>query len=110
MTPSGSETCDVAVVGCGPVGAMLANLLGRSGLRTLVFERDREVYRLPRAVHFDHEVLRIFQSVGLAEEILAQTSPIEAYEFINGEQKLESNVLMIEYNVEIDPLLFQKPE
>jgi 3-(3-hydroxy-phenyl)propionate hydroxylase len=88
MTPSGSETCDVAVVGSGPVGAMLANLLGRSGLRTLVFERDREIYRLPRAVHFDHEVMRIFQSVGLSEEILAQTSPIEAYEFVNGEREL----------------------
>ena len=62
--------CDVAIVGYGPVGALLANLLGSRGVRTVVIERDREVYRLPRAVHFDAEVMRIFQSVGLAEEAL----------------------------------------
>jgi 3-(3-hydroxy-phenyl)propionate hydroxylase len=64
---------DVAIVGYGPVGALLANLLGQAGLRVEVFERDREIYDLPRAVHFDGEVMRIFQSVGLAERIAAAT-------------------------------------
>ena len=64
---------DVAIVGYGPVGALLANLLGQAGLRVEVFERDREIYDLPRAVHFDGEVMRIFQSVGLAERIAATT-------------------------------------
>ena len=64
---------DVAIVGYGPVGALLANLLGQAGLRVEVFERDREIYDLPRAVHFDGEVMRIFQSVGLAGRIAAAT-------------------------------------
>jgi 3-(3-hydroxy-phenyl)propionate hydroxylase len=79
---------DVAVVGFGPTGATLANLLGQGGLRTLVVERAPEIYTLPRAVHMDHEVMRLFQSLGLAERILPHTGPIEAYEFRNAEGKL----------------------
>ena len=55
---------DVAIVGCGPVGALAANLLGRAGLRTLVLEREAELHPLPRAVHIDHEMMRLFQSAG----------------------------------------------
>jgi 3-(3-hydroxy-phenyl)propionate hydroxylase len=62
---------DVAILGYGPVGALLANLLGQAGLTVGVFEREREIYALPRAVHFDGEVMRIFQSVGLADRIAA---------------------------------------
>jgi 3-(3-hydroxy-phenyl)propionate hydroxylase len=66
---------DVAIVGCGPVGALLANLLGASGLRVAVFERDAALWRLPRAVHFDGEVMRIFQAAGLATEVAAIARP-----------------------------------
>jgi 3-(3-hydroxy-phenyl)propionate hydroxylase len=58
---------DVAIVGCGPAGAMLANLLGLQGIRTLVLEREAAIYDLPRAVHFCDEVMRLLQTVGLAE-------------------------------------------
>ena len=60
---------DVAVIGFGPVGALLANLLGRHGLRVLVLERDADIHPLPRAVHFDGEVMRVFQAAGLAEAV-----------------------------------------
>lgn len=60
---------EVAIVGCGPVGAIAANLFGQAGLRTLVIEREASPYPLPRAVHIDHEMMRIFQSVGLADEV-----------------------------------------
>jgi 3-(3-hydroxy-phenyl)propionate hydroxylase len=64
---------DVAIVGCGPVGALLGNLLGQAGLSVDIYERDREIYALPRAVHFDGEIMRIFQAVGLADTIAAVT-------------------------------------
>ena len=51
---SAPEEFDVVIVGCGPVGAMLANLLGL-GARTLVLEREASIYHLPRACHFDDE-------------------------------------------------------
>ena len=60
---------DVVVVGFGPVGALLANLLGRYGLHVLVLERDADIHPLPRAVHFDGEVMRVFQAAGLAEAV-----------------------------------------
>ncbi len=68
MTESGPF--DVIMTGCGPVGAIAANLLGRAGLRTLVLERDTEVYTLPRAIHLDHEVMRILQRAGIVDLVL----------------------------------------
>lgn len=61
---------DVAVVGCGPVGAAAGNLLAAQGLRVLILEAGEEPYDLPRAIHFDHEIMRLFQSAGIADLIL----------------------------------------
>ncbi|HYP83295.1 bifunctional 3-(3-hydroxy-phenyl)propionate/3-hydroxycinnamic acid hydroxylase [Variovorax sp.] len=61
---------DVAIVGLGPAGATLANLLALRGLRIVVFEREADIYRLPRAIHIDGECMRVFQSVGIADELL----------------------------------------
>jgi 3-(3-hydroxy-phenyl)propionate hydroxylase len=77
---------DVAIVGCGPVGALLANLLGQAGLAVDIYDRERDVYPLPRAVHFDGEVMRIFQSAGLAGEVEAIARPgTEGTHFVNAE-------------------------
>ncbi|ASW01337.1 bifunctional 3-(3-hydroxy-phenyl)propionate/3-hydroxycinnamic acid hydroxylase [Paraburkholderia aromaticivorans] len=61
---------DVAVIGLGPTGATLANLLALDGLRVLVLERDQDIFALPRAVHFDAECMRVFQTIGLADTLL----------------------------------------
>lgn len=62
-----SHETEVAIIGCGPVGVMLANLLGLQGIATLILEREAAIYDLPRALHFDDEVMRLFQTVGLAD-------------------------------------------
>ena len=62
---------DVIICGLGPVGQLLALLLGDRGVRTLAIDREPEPYLLPRAAVIDDEVLRIFQSVGLDEAVLA---------------------------------------
>jgi len=74
---------DVLIAGLGPTGAVLAGLLAEQGVRALAIERDTEVYRLPRAAHFDAEIMRVFQRLGIAETILPETRPIGAYEFRN---------------------------
>ena len=61
---------DVIVAGCGPVGAAAANSLATRGLSVCVIEPNAEPYALPRAIHFDHEIMRILQSAGLADRIL----------------------------------------
>lgn len=70
MTDPTMPQFDVAIIGCGPVGALAANLLGQAGLRTVVLEQERELHPLPRAVHLDHEMMRLFQSAGLIHQLL----------------------------------------
>ncbi|MCP5265860.1 MAG: bifunctional 3-(3-hydroxy-phenyl)propionate/3-hydroxycinnamic acid hydroxylase [Burkholderiaceae bacterium] len=67
--------CDVVIVGYGPTGAVLANLLGHAGVRTMVYEREADIYPLPRAAHYDGETMRVFQSLGLMQPIEAISRP-----------------------------------
>ncbi|MFM2278270.1 MAG: hypothetical protein RLZZ444_501 [Pseudomonadota bacterium] len=58
---------DVLIAGLGPVGAVLAILLGRQGVRTLVIDKAAEIFKAPRAIALDNEALRILQLAGLEE-------------------------------------------
>lgn len=69
-----SRSYDVIIVGCGPVGVVAAHLLGCRGISTLVIERDHAPYDLPRAIHLDHEIMRILQSAGLADLLIPYLS------------------------------------
>ena len=64
------------VLGAGPTGTTAANLLGQYGVRCLVIDRWPDVYPLPRAVHFDDEVFRIFAGMGLADQVAAISRPL----------------------------------
>ena len=75
--------CDVAIIGYGPTGQMLALLLGEKGYRVAVFERWPTLYPQPRAVHYDHEIARIFQGVGIAEALASIVEPGGVYEWRN---------------------------
>src|SRR5438045_3901487 len=79
---------DVVIVGFGPAGATCANLLGTYGVRTLAIDRSREVYAKPRAFALDHEVMRVFQNVGLAEAILPHTAPFTPSEYYGASGQL----------------------
>jgi 3-(3-hydroxy-phenyl)propionate hydroxylase len=68
----------VLLAGFGPTGAVLAGLLGRAGRPVRVVEPEPEVYRLPRAVHCDAEVMRIFQTLGVARALLPHTRIVES--------------------------------
>jgi len=77
---------DVAIIGFGPAGATLANLLGQTGLSVVVLEKEAGIYPLPRAIHFDGEVMRIFQSIGLRREVedIARAG-LKGMHFVNAE-------------------------
>ena len=79
---------DVAVVGYGPVGMVVAALLGRRGHRVLVLERYPGLYHLPRAGVFDGETMRTFATLGIAEELLPNLKAAQRYRFVNGAGEL----------------------
>lgn len=67
MSPS--DDYDVAVVGLGPVGGILANLVGLEGLSVVAIDREKEAPQLPRGVGIDAEMMRVAQAIGLAERL-----------------------------------------
>jgi 3-(3-hydroxy-phenyl)propionate hydroxylase len=75
--------CDLLVVGLGPVGAALAALLVQQDLSVIAVDKDVDVYPMPRAAHFDHEIMRLFQQLGVADEVLRHARVPPAYEFRN---------------------------
>ncbi|WP_338664530.1 bifunctional 3-(3-hydroxy-phenyl)propionate/3-hydroxycinnamic acid hydroxylase [Pararoseomonas sp. SCSIO 73927] len=60
----------VAVIGSGPTGLTLANLLGRFGVAVLLVERNAATVQEPRAVSIDDESLRTMQAAGVVAEVL----------------------------------------
>ena len=75
MTPQDGGPWDVAIIGSGPVGLTLANLLGTMGVRTLVVERNLTTVQEPRAVSIDDESLRTLQAAGLVDTVLGTIVP-----------------------------------
>ena len=60
---------DIVIIGLGPVGATLANLLGQQGWHIAIVESATEIVPIPRAVHCDDEAQRIWQAAGVLDLI-----------------------------------------
>jgi len=58
------------VVGAGPTGLTLANLLGQQQIPAILIERNLSTVTEPRAVSIDDESLRTMQAIGLHEQVL----------------------------------------
>ncbi len=85
--------CDVAIVGAGPIGLMLANLLGSAGVDVIVIERNNDLVGLPRAIAYDPETLRLFAQVGLFDAIASGLiqDPEVVYFNARGRQLMDMN-------------------
>lgn len=82
-TPSSLElTTDIAIVGAGPVGLMIANYLGQCGVNVTLVEKLDSLIDYPRAIGLDDESLRTFQAVGLVDAVLPHTTPWHAMRFL----------------------------
>jgi 3-(3-hydroxy-phenyl)propionate hydroxylase len=60
---------DVAIIGYGPTGVAAANILGKHGIKTAIFEKDKDLYSRARAVTVSDWTMRCFQSIGLDDAI-----------------------------------------
>ncbi len=74
---------DVVVVGAGPVGLLLANLLGQRGVSVLIVDEAADVLETPRAISLDNEALRILQATGLADELAAQMPSVPYVDMVS---------------------------
>jgi 3-(3-hydroxy-phenyl)propionate hydroxylase len=80
-------SAQVVVIGAGPTGLTAAILLAQRGIRSVILERHRDVYPLPRAVHLDDEILRILQQAGVADDFTRISRPAAGLRLVDGERR-----------------------
>jgi 3-(3-hydroxy-phenyl)propionate hydroxylase len=85
----------VAVIGFGPSGAVAASLLGQAGITTLAIDKDVEIFPKPRALAVDHEIMRLFDNLGVAEQVLPFTAPFTASEHFGADGQLIRRIDMV---------------
>lgn len=87
---------DVIIVGFGPSGAVAAGLLGQAGIKTLVVDRLHQVYDKPRAIALDHEIMRVFQQLGVAEQVAEYIEPFTPSEYYGADGALIKRLATVE--------------
>ena len=85
-------SCDVAIIGYGPVGMIIGALLAQRGRSVIVVERWPTRYDLPRAGHFDSEILRTFQNLGFAESVELIARPMLQWHLVTAERELLATI------------------
>ena len=68
-------TTDVLIVGAGPCGLMLANELGRRGVRAILVDREATVATAPQANATQARSMEHYRRHGFAHEIRALGLP-----------------------------------
>ena len=66
---------DVLIVGAGPTGLMLANQLGRRGIRATIIDRHSGPAQQTRAMAVQARTLEIYSKLGLADRALELGTP-----------------------------------
>lgn len=75
-TTAGKIDTDVLIVGAGPVGLLLAGLLGKMNFKVLIVERRTEPPKGSMAIGITPPSLRILQNLGMDEEFVRRGIPI----------------------------------
>jgi 2-polyprenyl-6-methoxyphenol hydroxylase-like FAD-dependent oxidoreductase len=83
-----TDLFDVVLIGYGPVGQAMAALLGQQGHSVAVFERQPALYGFARAGHIDHEIMRILQSIGIADAFSKVSFATSEYELLSADGKV----------------------
>ena len=74
MTGKRPTEADIIIVGAGPTGLLLANLLGTMKVDCLMLERNSSTVDEPRAVSLDDESMRALQAAGLDKKVSRLTA------------------------------------
>jgi 3-(3-hydroxy-phenyl)propionate hydroxylase len=110
--PTEPLDADVIVVGCGPVGASLAALLGLRGVHVIVIDRDLDIYPLPRAAHIDHQGLRLLQEIGALPDLRSKMLLNSGIDFVTADRQTLIRIPASEESVSGLPasMYFHQPE
>ena len=87
-------SCDVVIVGYGPVSMMQAALLAQRGLKIIIIERFPTRYALGRAGHFDGETFRTFQRLGIAENMELLVRPMLQWELTTADMEILATITL----------------
>lgn len=87
---------DVAIAGYGPAGVVAAALLGQQGLSVYVCDRLTGVYQIPRAISLDHEIMRVFQQLGVVDQVQKYCEPFTPSEYFGVDGQLIRRMTMVE--------------
>ncbi len=78
----------IIIVGAGPTGLAMGNLLGMFGIDVLILERNAGLSDFPKAISLDDEGLRICQAMGLGHAVIENVLlDIDAH-YISGKRYL----------------------
>lgn len=89
-------SCDVAIVGFGPAGVVAAALLGQAGVKVYACDRLEGVYQIPRAISLDHEIMRVFQQLGVVDAVQPFCEPFTPSEYFGVDGQLIRRMTMVE--------------
>jgi 3-(3-hydroxy-phenyl)propionate hydroxylase len=81
MSKISRDHFDAVVVGFGPSGVVATSLLGKAGLSVLAIDRSQSVYDKPRAIALDHEIMRVFQELGVVDKVAPHVAPFPPSEY-----------------------------
>uniref|UniRef100_UPI000D37F2B7 bifunctional 3-(3-hydroxy-phenyl)propionate/3-hydroxycinnamic acid hydroxylase n=1 Tax=unclassified Variovorax TaxID=663243 RepID=UPI000D37F2B7 len=92
---TGGPVFDVAIAGYGPAGVVAAALLGQQGLSVHVCDRLHDVHQIPRAISLDHEIMRVFQQLGVAQAVAPFCEPFTPSEYYGVDGQLVRRMTMV---------------
>ena len=76
---------DVAIIGYGPVGSIMANLIATKGYKVLVIDANQGTSPTARAINTDGEQCRTFDLLGFADEVVSNSGYIDKVSFTDAE-------------------------
>lgn len=82
------NTYSAIIIGAGPTGLIAALLLAKKGIKVCIIEKHTDVYPLPRAISYDHEVARILNMAGVLEDAQAISDAPDVYQWKSADDEL----------------------